>query len=80
MINYYLELYQRNHFGYMGQNYNTQTIEIQSANNRNHKNWVIRTSSLSLSNVIDVDQCTKPLSTIQCNKTLCQDLLDPYYS
>ena len=24
--------------------------------------------------------CTKPLSTIQCNKTLCQDQLDPYYS
>ena len=23
---------------------------------------------------------TKPLSTIQCNKTLCQDQLDPYYS
>ena len=24
--------------------------------------------------------CTKPLSTIQCNKTLCQDQLDLYYS
>ena len=28
----------------------------------------------------DVTHCTKPLSTIQCNKTLCQDQLDPYYS
>ena len=25
-------------------------------------------------------KCTKPLSTIQCNKTLCQDQLDLYYS
>ena len=24
--------------------------------------------------------CTKPLSTIQCNKTLCQDQLGLYYS
>ena len=37
---------------------------------------------LVLFNVLDIETttpiyCTKPLSTIQCNKTLCQDQLVP---
>ena len=33
-----------------------------------------------MSHVKFITYCTKPLSTIQCNETLCQDQLDLYYS
>ena len=33
--------------------------------------------SVLLMIALEIHHCTKPLSTIQCNKTLCQDQLVP---